>query len=452
MRDVLRFARLAHPEALDRLGEDHRRLALVVNRHVKCRVDLVRVEAAAVEVPYFLVGPVGDEGLELRRVEEMLADEGAVLALEGLVLAVDAFHHSPHQDALLVAGEQRVPAGAPDDLDDIPAGAAEVAFQFLDDLAVAADGTVETLQVAVDDEDQVVEVLAPGHADGAHRLGFVHLAVAAEAPHLAALGLREAAVLKIFHEPRLVDRHQRSKAHRNGRELPEVRHQPRMRIRRDALAIDLLPEIVHLLRREAAKHERSRIDARCRVALDEHEVAAVGVRRRVPEMVVADVVQRRCRREARDMAADVGVPVRPHDHRHRVPADVVADPLLDRLIAGKLDLLVDRDRVDVRGVRREGQVGAGAARLVDQRLDQEMRALRALVGEHAVERVEPFPSFQGVVIGIGGHRRISCGRRRCGREGPVRWEFDCMRRYVRPHRGGGGSRSAVRADVSAKWK
>ena len=181
VRDVLRFARLAHAEALDRLGEDHRRLALVVDRHVKRRVDLVRVEAAAVEVPDLVVGPVGDEGLELRRIEEMLADVGAVLALEGLVLAVDAFHHPPHQDALLVAREQRVPAGAPDDLDDVPAGAAEVAFQFLDDLAVAAHGTVETLQVAVDDEDQVVEVLAPRHADGAHRLRLVHLAVAAEA-------------------------------------------------------------------------------------------------------------------------------------------------------------------------------------------------------------------------------------------------------------------------------
>ena len=33
-------------------------------------------------------------------------------------------------------------------------------FEFLDDLAVAAHRAVEPLQVAVDDEDQVVELLA----------------------------------------------------------------------------------------------------------------------------------------------------------------------------------------------------------------------------------------------------------------------------------------------------
>jgi len=33
-------------------------------------------------------------------------------------------------------------------------------LELLDDLAVAAHGTIEALQVAVDDEDQVVEFLA----------------------------------------------------------------------------------------------------------------------------------------------------------------------------------------------------------------------------------------------------------------------------------------------------
>jgi hypothetical protein len=42
--------------------------------------------------------------------------------------------------------------------------------------------TVEPLQIAVDHEDQVVELLAHGHRDRAHRLGLVRLAVAEEAP------------------------------------------------------------------------------------------------------------------------------------------------------------------------------------------------------------------------------------------------------------------------------
>src|SRR6185312_4283 len=107
-------------------------------------------------------------------------------------------------------------ARAPDHLDHVPARAAEVALELLDDLAVAAHRTVEPLQVAVDHEDEIVERLARGHADGAHRFGLVHLAVAAEAPHLASLGIGEAAIADVLHEARLVDRHQRTEAHRHG--------------------------------------------------------------------------------------------------------------------------------------------------------------------------------------------------------------------------------------------
>jgi hypothetical protein len=151
--------------------------------------DLEDVVATAVQRPDLVVGPVGDQFLEFRRVEEVLADVGAVLGLEGLVLAVDRLHHALLEDALLVAQQERVPLGSPDQLDDVPAGAAESAFEFLDDLAVAAHRPVETLQVAVDDEDQVVELLARGHADGAERFDLVGLAVAEEGPDLAVAGL-----------------------------------------------------------------------------------------------------------------------------------------------------------------------------------------------------------------------------------------------------------------------
>ena len=55
----------------------------------------------------------------------------------------------------------------------VPAGAAEGGLQFLDDLAVAAHRAVEPLQVAVDDEDQVVELLAGGQGQGAERFRLV---------------------------------------------------------------------------------------------------------------------------------------------------------------------------------------------------------------------------------------------------------------------------------------
>ena len=187
VRDHLAFARLAHPEALDGLGEDHRRLVLVLHRRRVRGVHLERIVTAAVELPHLVVGQVGHQRLQLRRVEEVLAHVRAVLALEVLVLAVDALLHALEQDAVLVLREELVPARAPDDLDHVPAGAAEHAFELLDDLAVAAHRAVEPLQVAVDDEDQVVELLAAAERDRAERLGLVALAVAQERPHLAIL-------------------------------------------------------------------------------------------------------------------------------------------------------------------------------------------------------------------------------------------------------------------------
>ena len=175
----------------------------------------MRVVAAALEPPDVLVGHVGDErpGLGVAA-EEVLAGVGAALGLERLVVAVDGLLHQPAQHAGLVLVEQLVPAGAPDQLDHVPAGAAEGALELLDDLAVAAHRPVEALQVAVDHEDQVVELLARGEADGAEALGLVHLAVAEEDPDLAVGHVDLPAVVHVFHEPRLVDRHQRPEPHR----------------------------------------------------------------------------------------------------------------------------------------------------------------------------------------------------------------------------------------------
>ena len=124
----------------------------------------------------------------------MLADVGAGLDDVLLVLAVDDLVHALDEEAGVVRLDERVPVAAPDDLDDVPAGAAEGGLQLLDDLAVAAHRAVEALEVAVDDEDQVVELLAGGEGDGAQGLRLVGLAVAEEGPDLAVLGVAQAAV------------------------------------------------------------------------------------------------------------------------------------------------------------------------------------------------------------------------------------------------------------------
>ena len=71
-------------------------------------------------------------------------------------------------------------------------------------------------------------------------------------------------------------------------------------------------------------------------------------------------------------------------------------------VAGRALLHVRRDGVDVRGVGRERDVRARAARLVDQPLEQEVRALGPFALEHRLERVEPLLRLQRVGIVCGG--------------------------------------------------
>ena len=149
-----------------------------------------------------------------------------------LVLPVHDLAHALNQQSMFVTRQELVPLRTPDHLDHVPAHAAEDGFQLLDDLPIAAHRTVEALQIAVDDEDQVVQLFARGERDRSQRFGLVGLTVAEETPDLPIGRLQEIAVFEVPNEPRLVDRLDRSETHRDGGELPVVVHQPGMRIRR----------------------------------------------------------------------------------------------------------------------------------------------------------------------------------------------------------------------------
>ena len=188
--------------------------------------------------------------------------------------------------------------------------AAEDRLELLDDLAVAADRAVEPLQVAVDDEGEVVEALARRDAQRAERLGLVGLAVAQERPDAGTRGVEEAAVLEVAVEARLVDRADRAEAHRDRRELPEVGHQPRMRIRATGPVPGhgLAPEVVELVLGQAALEEGAGVDPGRRVALVEDLVADPLAVLAPEEVVEADLVQARRAGVRREVAADAGEP------------------------------------------------------------------------------------------------------------------------------------------------
>src|SRR5690606_21808025 len=258
---------------LDGLGQNDRRTFLAVDSLLVGSVDLVGVVAAAVQVHQVVVAEVFHQ-LEQFGVlaEEVLADVGATASLVGLVLAVHGLVHALLQQTRLVLGQQGIPVAAPDHLDHVPAGTTEDAFQLLDDLAVAAHRPVETLQVAVDDEVQVAEAFARGEADGAQSFRLVALAVAEEGPDLAVTERHQTTAVKVLQDVGHVDGLQGAESHRHGGELPEVRHQPGVRVGGQTVAIHFLAELVELCFAQAAFNKGAGIHARGGVALEVDQV------------------------------------------------------------------------------------------------------------------------------------------------------------------------------------
>ncbi len=266
-------------------------------------------------------------------------------------------------------------------------------------LPLPRTGPSRRWRLAVDDPDQVVELLAPGKADRTHRLRLVHLAVAEERPDLAADGVGDRAVIEVLHESGLVDRGDGADTKRHRRELPEVRHQPGVGVGREPVATHLLTEVVELLLGEAALEERACVVARRRVSLEVDEVATVLSRRCVPEVIEADLVERGQRLVRGDVAAELRrVLVGAHDHRHGVPAHHGAQSALDLRVAG--DGLVERrrDRVDIRRVQRADRAATGVLRTLDDPADKMPGAGHAVVLDDGIEGIEPLGRLDGVDV------------------------------------------------------
>ena len=168
-------------------------------------------------------------------------------------------------------------------------------------------------------KQQVVQTVVGRQLQQPAGLRLVHLAVAEEGPDPPVGGVLDAAVAQVAVELRLVDRVHRADAHRHRRELPELRHQPRVRVGRQAvrgLGL-LLPEAVEVVLAEPALEVGPGVHARGGVALEEDLVSAAGVVRPAEEVVEADLVQCRgrprrwrCARRHRCRGAGRGAPAR----------------------------------------------------------------------------------------------------------------------------------------------
>ena len=103
-----------------------------------------------------------------------------------------------------------------------------------------------------------------------------------------------------------------------------------MRIGRETSTAGLLAEIQKLLLAQSTFEEGARVDARPGMTLDVDEIAAVLIRRSVPEVTKPDVIERGGRLKARDVATEFGgFLVGAQNDRNRVPANDGADAMLD---------------------------------------------------------------------------------------------------------------------------
>ena len=264
MRRVAPGKGRAEPVALDGSNQHDGRFTLVGRSLCVGGMELGEVVTADVGAKCLevVVGEVGNESGEPVGVEQFLADGGTVGGHDALLIAIHQTVEAGGQQALRITSEKVVPRTAPEHLDDVPAGTSEAAFQFLDDLGISTDRTVEALQVAVHRHHDVVETFAAGEGELGERLGFIGLAVAHRVPNSGSRRRCETTVLKVAIESSLVDGRHGAKAHADGGELPEVGHQARMWVAGEALSADLLTEFFNVFMGQSTLKPSPGVNAR----------------------------------------------------------------------------------------------------------------------------------------------------------------------------------------------
>src|SRR5699024_8934290 len=220
------------------------------------------------------------------------------------------------------------------------------------------------LQVAVDDEVEIVELFESRHVQHAAALGLVELSVAEERPGLLLGGVLDAPIVQVLVELRLLDLLHLPQAHGQRGVLPQVRELARVRAGRQALglAVDevrlLLTEAVELLGAHPAFEVGASIHAGGGVTLVEDVVAAAGRVLAAEEVVEPDLIESRRGGIGGDVAADLDTrTLSAMDEHGGIPSVPSTLSNIDLFIAGERGFVLRADGVDV--------VGGSEARYTD---------------------------------------------------------------------------------------
>jgi hypothetical protein len=191
---------------LDGLDENYRGLACYREGFCIRRIDFLRILTTPLDLANFLIRECIHHALEGRiAFHPVFTLNLARKYRVALIVAIQALIHAFLEYTLVVLRQQAIPATAPDHLDHFPVGTAKRALQLLDDLAVATHRTIQPLQIAVHDDDEIIEFFATGHVDGAKHFRLVGLTITNETPHFCMGAWLESSILQILGESGLID-------------------------------------------------------------------------------------------------------------------------------------------------------------------------------------------------------------------------------------------------------
>ena len=244
------------------------------------------------------------------------------------------------------------------------------------------------MQIAVHHPDQVVQPFPRRQGQRAQRLRFVRLAVPDETPDLGLLPGEKSPGGQVAVKARLVNRDDRTQPHRYGRELPEIRHQVRVRIGGKSAALgQFLAEMLQLQLGQASLHKGPRVDSRNRMSLKEDHVRRATALAAAEEVVEPDLIQGGAGGVGRDMTADAAdLSVGVNHHGHGVPADGALDLMLHLPVAGELGLAIGRNGVDVGRADRGRQTQAPGVQPRHQPVPGHCRPIGPLLPRHLVRQ------------------------------------------------------------------
>ncbi len=178
----------------------------------------------------------------------------------------------------------------------------------------------------------------------------------------------------------------------------------RMRIGRQAFAIDFLTKVIKLVFAQSTFKVRTRIDTRRRMALEKHQVGRLVLGFTTEKVIETDIIKGRTGSKRRDMTTQIQPQtIGPLYHGQRIPAHYAANTTFHEHVTRHFFFGGNRNGVAIRcdkRIRREGFTGFGG--FADQALEQKLCSFQTLVLYHRGNGISPFPGFLDIKVFITG--------------------------------------------------